>query len=162
MLTVLGIDPGTRIMGWCVISGDSRRQSFVDGGTVRVGGGQRHCVEAVFRSISGLIRRFGPEIVALESPFYGKNAKTLIRLGEVRGAVILAATTGGATVVDVSPSEAKLALTGVGNATKEQVAYMVRTLLSLGSVLPPDASDAAAVAIAALRRTQREKGCENL
>lgn len=157
--TVLAIDPGTRILGWCVVSGDRRKQHFVDGGTKRVSAsaslGSESGLEKIFNVVSELIEEFSPDVLVVESPFYGKNARTLIRLGEARGAILLAAAMAKVPVAQLTPAEAKLALTGNGNARKEQVAYMVGTILSVPSKMSLDATDAAAVAIAFLHKSPK-------
>lgn len=151
--TVLAIDPGTRILGWCVIFGDRRSQKFIDGGILKVFSKKSEIgLKKIFDGVAELIEKFSPDILVVESPFYGKNARTLIRLGEARGAILLAAATAKIPIFQLTPAEVKLALTGNGNAQKEQVAYMVNTILSLTEKLPLDATDAAAVGIAYLHK----------
>ena len=150
-MRVLGIDPGTRILGWCVVEGDRTGARFVDAGVCRVGAKDpARGMEKIYRAVIEIIEKFSPDTVAVESPFYGSNARTLIRLGEARGAILLAAAHSKVPVESVSPASAKLALTGNGNATKQQVAYMVQQILGTPQDLPTDATDAAAVAIAFL------------
>jgi len=158
IMKVLGIDPGTRILGWCVVDGDRRTQKFIAGGIYRVGAkkSERGLLK-IYDAVSELIEKFSPDILVLESPFFGMNAHTLIRLGEARGAILVAGSHREIPVESVSPAEAKLALTGNGNATKEQVAYMVKNILKPDIELPIDASDAAAVAIAFLHKTASGK-----
>ncbi len=151
--TVLAIDPGTRILGWCIILGDKRSQKFIDGGILKVSAKKTEMgLKKIFDGVVELIEEFSPDILVVESPFYGKNARTLIRLGEARGAILLAAASAKIPVFQLTPAEAKLALTGNGNAQKEQVAYMVNTILSPQEKLPLDATDAAAVGIAYLHK----------
>ena len=146
---ILAIDPGTKILGWCAISGDKRQQNFIDGGILKVSASKTEIgLKKIFDGIMELVKKFSPDFIAIESPFYGKNAKTLIRLGEARGAILLAAATSQIPIFQITPAEAKLALTGNGNAQKEQVAYMVRMILNVRENLPIDATDAAAVGIA--------------
>ncbi len=152
-MRVLGIDPGTRILGWSVIEGDRHRAEFIDGGARRVGAKDPvRGIGKIYTAVVEIIQKYSPEIIAVESPFYGANAHTLIRLGEARGAIILAAAHCEIPIESISPASAKLALTGNGNATKEQVAYMVRKVLTVPDDLPIDATDAAAVAIAYLHK----------
>jgi len=150
---ILAIDPGTQVMGWCVISGNRRIQKFIDGGATRVSSPKAEIgLLKIFKTVLDLIVQYSPEIVVVESPFYGENTKTLIRLGEARGAILLASATAKLPIAQITPAEVKLALTGNGNARKEQVAYMVKTILSPKKELPLDATDAAAVAVAFLQR----------
>ncbi len=152
-MRVLGIDPGTRVLGWCVVDGDGADAVLVELGIERVGARRaENGLEKIFRAVENLLVRFSPDVVAVESPFYGTNAKTLIRLGEARGAILLAAALSKVPVESITPAAAKLALTGNGNATKQQVAYMVHQILNISGEFPPDATDAAAVAIAYLHQ----------
>jgi len=152
-MIVLGIDPGTRILGWCVVDGDRRMQKFIAGGIYRVAAKKtERGLLKIYDAVSELIEKFSPDILVLESPFFGMNARTLIRLGEARGAILVAGSHRNIPIESISPAEAKLALTGNGNATKEQVAYMVKNILKPDMELTLDASDAAAVAIAFLHR----------
>ena len=157
-MRILAIDPGTRVLGYCVLDGDSRSQEFVAGGDIKVARENKQLgLLSILESILELVRDYSPDILVVESPFYGKNVKTLIRLGEARGAIIIAATLTGLDVSEVSPAEAKLALTGNGNATKEQVAYMIKQLLSPPQELSTDASDAAALGVAFFHRMALEE-----
>jgi len=151
--TILAIDPGTRVLGWCVVCGNNRTQNFIDGGVSNVASSHAELgLKKIFDAVSKLIDGFKPDALVVESPFYGKNARTLIRLGEARGAILLAAALAQIQVAQITPAEAKLALTGNGNAQKEQVAYMVNTILVPSRELPLDATDAAAIGIAFLHK----------
>jgi crossover junction endodeoxyribonuclease RuvC len=93
------------------------------------------------------MRVFTPDAVALEDIFYGKNVKSLIKLGHVRGVIILAASHSNIPVFEYTPLEVKKAVVGYGRAEKSQVQKMVRTILNLDKLPPVDTSDALAVAI---------------
>ena len=152
-IQVLAIDPGTENLGWCVVCGNQRAQRFIDGGVARVASAKTEMgLKKIFDAVSELICKFHPDTLVVESPFFGKNTKTLIRLGEARGAILLAAALANVRVAQLTPAEAKLALTGNGNARKEQVAYMVKMILAPTKDLALDASDAAAVAVAFLHK----------
>jgi len=154
-MRVIGIDPGTRIMGWCVLDGDIRAQNFIAGGIGKVGSKKpEKGLLKIYDTVSGLIEEYSPDILAIESPFFGLNTRTLIRLGEARGTILLAAAHAELSIESITPAQAKMALTGNGAATKEQVAYMVKHLLKLDKQLPLDTTDAAAVAIAFLHRSE--------
>jgi crossover junction endodeoxyribonuclease RuvC len=153
MKTILAIDPGTRLLGWCVILGDKRNHSLVSAGAEKVTAktAQDGLVK-IFEFLGTLIEKYKPEVVVLETPFYGENTKTLIRLGEARGVILLRAALSKTELAQSSPAEAKIAATGNGNARKEQVAYMVKNIFDLKEDLPLDATDAIAIGLAYLNR----------
>ncbi len=140
-------------MGWCVLEGDSYGQTFFAAGAEKVSGKTDSLgLQKLYDKVCALIDEFSPEKVVLELPFYGTNAKVFVRLGEARGAILLACAHKTVSCDSVSPNEAKMAATGSGHATKEQVAYMVKTLLHLSGDFPVDATDAAAIGIAFFHR----------
>ncbi len=152
-MRILAIDPGTRIIGFCILEGDERAQEFIDGGALKV---KKETLSKglvkLFGEVLKLILKYSPQLLVVESPFYGKNVKTLIRLGEAKGVITLAATLMGINVKEITPAEVKMALTGHGNAKKDQVAYMVRQILDTPPDLSFDATDAAAIGITYLQR----------
>ncbi|RKZ35149.1 crossover junction endodeoxyribonuclease RuvC [bacterium] len=153
-MIVLGIDPGTQILGWGVVDGDGKnRLRLIESGIYRVGSRKPASgLAKIYDAVSEIIEKHSPNILVVESPFYGLNVKTLIRLGEARGAILLCAYHNNVSIESISPAEAKLALTGNGNATKNQVAYMVKNILNIKEDIPLDTSDAIAIAIAYLHR----------
>ena len=109
------------------------------------------------RGISELIREHGPSHVAVESGFYGKNARSAMLVGQARGVALLAAIQGGCQVAEYTPREVKRAIVGTGAASKQQVQFMVQALLGLATTPKPDhASDALAVAICHLHSSRIE------
>ena len=149
-MIIFGIDPGTAITGYGVISVKGNAVSWVDSGVIitRPVLPLDERLEAIFDGLSGKMALHVPDRVCIEEAFYGKNIHTTLVLGHSRGVAMLAARKAGAVVTEYSPREIKKAVTGNGNAAKEQVAYMVKMLLS-----PPahhdqtDAYDALAVAL---------------
>lgn len=110
-------------------------------------------LQNIYAQLRAVIDRYGPTECAIESAFYGKNAQSALKLGHARGVSMLAAVERQLATAEYSPREVKKAVVGNGNATKEQVQFMVRSLLHLGSErMPMDASDALAVAICHLQR----------
>jgi crossover junction endodeoxyribonuclease RuvC len=95
-----------------------------------------------------------PDVVAVETAFYHKNVKSTLVLGHVRGVILLAAREAGIAVEEYAPREIKVAVTGNGGAGKEQVAFMVRSLLAVSEALPTDAADALAVALCHWNRSR--------
>lgn len=105
------------------------------------------CLQTIYDGLREAIRQSAPEALAIEDIFYGKNVKSLIRQGHVRGVAILAGKHMGIPVYEYSPLEIKKAVVGYGRAEKNQVQTMVRAILNLPELPPPDAADALAVAI---------------
>ncbi|HWQ10562.1 MAG TPA: crossover junction endodeoxyribonuclease RuvC [Holophaga sp.] len=153
----LGVDPGSLACGWAVVSRLGSRLELVEAGVVRSPRGadfdQR--ILRIHEQLSEAIARCGPAFMAVESPFVEKNAATALKLGQIRGGVLLTAALHGLPVGDYNPMQVKKAVSGYGWADKSQVGKMVQVLLSLKDPLPSDASDAAAVAIGHLLATRR-------
>lgn len=152
-LRVLGIDPGTVRLGWACLDGTDRRRPRLLGSGTLVEPADRSPelrLGAFFRALEALIAHHQPSEVAIESSFFGKNALSMLRLGEARGCVLALAGTCGLPAFDYSPASVKKAVTGHGNASKPQVARMLSTLLpELGAATKLahlDQSDAVAVA----------------
>ncbi len=148
-MRTLGIDPGSRITGYGVVEQIGGRIVRVDHGEIRIPSGEpfTRCLSRIFNELTDVILRTKPEAVALEDIFYGKNVKSLIKQGHVRGVALLAASRSGLPVHEYTPLEVKKAVVGYGQAEKQQVQMMIRAILHLPETLPPDASDALAVAI---------------
>jgi crossover junction endodeoxyribonuclease RuvC len=152
---VLGVDPGTLVTGYGVVCRTGSVLHAPVYGTIRnspeSGLAERLC--AIHEELARLIQTHRPDAVSVESAFTGKNAQSALKLGHARGVAVLAAAQAGLLPEGVAPREAKLAVTGRGNATKEQVRYMVASLLNLTPrSLPLDASDALAIALTLLLR----------
>ena len=105
------------------------------------------CLRAIHARVAELIVQYAPDVVAIESVIYGKNAGTMLVLGEARGAVITAAADAGLPIYEYEPRRVKMAVCGNGLAEKEQVQRMVKTLLGLAELPQNDAADALAIAI---------------
>ncbi len=150
-MIVLGIDPGTATTGYGVVAraGDGA-VSLLECGVVRTAPTSPLPLRlrAIFEGVVEVLERTRPDVVAVESAFYAKNARTALVLGHARGAILLAATLRELRVAEYAPAEVKNAVAGTGRATKEQVQYMVKQLLRLKDVpRPEDAADAVAVAL---------------
>lgn len=159
---VLGVDPGSRSMGYGVIDVRGTRLDHVDSGTVSISA--RRPMEArllsVFESITGLIARHAPVLLSVEDVFYARNVRSAITLGQARGAVMIAASKAGLAVHTYAPTEIKMAVTGSGRAEKGQVQVMVRAILSLETLPPEDAADALAAAICHAQRAKLDARVE--
>jgi len=146
---ILGIDPGSRVTGYGVVEQAGSRIIRVDHGEIRIKKGEpfTRCLSRIYDELTEVIGKTKPDAVAIEDIFYGKNVKSLIKQGHVRGVALLAASRSGLPVHEYSPLEVKKAVVGYGRAEKQQVQVMVQAILRLGEILPEDASDALAVAI---------------
>jgi crossover junction endodeoxyribonuclease RuvC len=130
---------------------------LLDAGVIRNPRGQEFYqrILQIHQSLGEVITKHIPQFVAVESPFVEKNAATALKLGQIRGGILLTAALHGLSVGDYNPMQVKKAVSGYGWAAKEQVGRMVMTLLNLKEPLPADAADAAAVAIGHLLATRK-------
>jgi crossover junction endodeoxyribonuclease RuvC len=146
---VLGIDPGSQVTGYGVVERSRGGLVWVAHGEIRPGRGAllTACLQTIYDGIQEQIRLAEPDALAVEDIFYGKNVRSLIRQGHVRGAAILAGRHMGIPVFQYSPLEIKQAVVGYGRAEKQQVQKMVKAILALSMLPPPDAADALAVAV---------------
>jgi crossover junction endodeoxyribonuclease RuvC len=149
---VLGIDPGTAVTGYGVVSGEPFGSlSLLECGVIRTTAHDPLPVRLreLYEDVSGLIERHKPDCVSVEDVFYAKNVRTTVVLGHARGVILLAAELAGVEIFEYAPAEIKKAVVGRGGATKEQVQFMVTRLLRLKSApRPSDAADGAAAALA--------------
>lgn len=147
---ILGIDPGTAVMGYGIINQSQQQLHAVQYGIVQLHRYTTHALKLkqIFARITQLINTFNPDEVALEAPFYGKNVQSMLKLGRAQGVVMAAALTKDIPIIEYAPRKIKYAVTGYGHASKEQIARMLVSLLKLPT-LPElyDASDALAVAV---------------
>lgn len=145
----LGIDPGTAILGFGVISGDTD-PVLIDVGAIET---DSHAPMAerlliLHTETSRLIEQHHPDVIAIEQLFFARNVTTAIAVGQARGVVLLAAAQAGIGVAEYSPSEVKFAVAGYGKAGKKQMQEMVRIILNLDHApQPDDAADALAIAL---------------
>jgi crossover junction endodeoxyribonuclease RuvC len=149
-MRVLGIDPGSETTGWGVVEGESRRYRLVEYGTVNAPARERFSarLRKISDGIEEVIARHKPDACSVEEAFYATNVKVALKLGQVRGVILLAAERAGLEIGEYSPRLIKQTVVGYGNAEKHQVQEMVRVLLSLKSTPEPhDAADALAIAI---------------
>ncbi len=146
----LGIDPGTAIVGYAVVTarGDKLSLNVCDVITTPAGMPLAQRLQQIYHGLMGIIATYQPNEAAMEELFFAKNARTAMAVGQARGVAMLALANSGLTVAEYTPKQVKQAVTGYGGAGKEQVGEMVRILLNLTGVpRPDDAADAAAIAI---------------
>jgi crossover junction endodeoxyribonuclease RuvC len=147
---IMGVDPGVVATGFGVVeTGRDGSIHYLASGVVRP---RRmlafsHRLQQIYHGLCQQIEKFSPQLMAVESPFYAKNVKSAMMLGQARGVALLAAAESGVEVQEYSPLEVKQAVVGYGRAGKDQVQAMIRALLHPPGVLTPDAADALAVAL---------------
>ena len=148
---ILGIDPGTAVTGYGVVAKTGGGAvSLVECGVVRTSSREALPVRIreIYEEVSALIARHAPSVVVVEDVFQGKNVQSALKLGHARGAILLAAALVEIPIAEYSPREIKKAVVGNGNATKDQVGFMVQQQLRLKA--PPTPADAADGVAAAL------------
>lgn len=147
---ILGIDPGTRILGFGVIRVLGGRAEYVEMGVVNLTGEKEHfpTLKKILHEVLAIIEKYRPDEMAIEAPFYGKNPQVLLKLGRAQGAAISAALMRDIPISEYPPRSVKLSVTGKGAASKEQVGTMVQNLLKIDVPQKyPDATDALAIAM---------------
>lgn len=144
---IMGIDPGTNIMGYAFIGVNGNRARLIAMGVIDL----RKCKDMymklgeIFTRVQGLINSFLPDELAIEAPFFGKNVQSMLKLGRAQGVAIAAAISRQVPIHEYAPLKIKMAITGNGSASKEQVADMLRRMLNISNEDMPhfmDATDA--------------------
>lgn len=147
---ILGLDPGTSVMGYGVILIQGKVLKLLQFGVIHLSKVDSHelRLKRIFDRVLGIIDEFSPDEVALEAPFYGKNVQSMLKLGRAQGVAMSAALHREIPIVEYAPRKVKQSVTGNGNASKEQVARMLMQIFAF-TELPKllDASDALAVAV---------------
>ncbi|HVI46232.1 MAG TPA: crossover junction endodeoxyribonuclease RuvC [Chitinophaga sp.] len=147
---ILGIDPGTLVMGYGLILVDGKNVSLIEMNVLKLSRLKDHYerLQLINTRVNELIRQFTPTGFAIEAPFYGKNVQSMLKLGRAQGVAIATAMQAGLPVTEYSPKKVKQSVTGNGNADKEQVWHMLKHILNLKD-RPEyyDATDALAVAV---------------
>jgi crossover junction endodeoxyribonuclease RuvC len=147
---ILGLDPGTNIMGYGVITIKGSKFELQQFGVIKLGKVDSHelRLKKIFDRVLSLIDEYHPDEVALEAPFFGKNVQSMLKLGRAQGVAMSAALYREIPIIEYAPKKVKQSVTGNGNASKEQVAKMLMTLLAIKE-MPKllDATDALAVAL---------------
>jgi crossover junction endodeoxyribonuclease RuvC len=149
-MRVLGIDPGSETLGWGVVDGSGTRYALVAFGTVKSDRRQQFSKRLlnIYDAVADIIVEHSPDVLAVEDTFYAVNVGVALKLGQVRGMMLLLAEQRGIEIAEYAPRLVKQTVVGYGNAEKQQVQEMVRILLSMKTVpTPHDAADALALAI---------------
>src|SRR5882672_3794664 len=147
---ILGLDPGTNVMGYGLILVRKPKVDLLQFGVIHLSkyAGHELRLKKIFERVISLIEEFHPDEVALEAPFFGKNVQSMLKLGRAQGVAMAAALSREIPIIEYAPKKVKQSVTGNGNASKEQVARMLMTVLGM-KALPKllDATDALGVAI---------------
>jgi crossover junction endodeoxyribonuclease RuvC len=149
-MRVLGIDPGSETLGWGVVDGSGSKYALVGFGTIKSNARQQFSKRLlnIYNGVAEIMAEHSPDVLAVEDTFYAVNVGVALKLGQVRGIMLLLAEQRGMEISEYAPRLVKQTVVGYGNAEKRQVQEMVKILLKLPSVpTPHDTADALAVAI---------------
>jgi crossover junction endodeoxyribonuclease RuvC len=159
-MKILGIDPGFGRMGYGIILGSGMDAAFIRAGCLETEKALPHIdrLHALYTELTHIIDEEQPELLAVEELFFSKNAKTALKVAEVRGIILILARMRNIPVMELKPLEVKIATCGYGNADKTQVQHMVTNILRLSTIpKPDDAADALAIAITAAAVTKSNR-----
>lgn len=164
IMIILGIDPGTRNCGYALISLEGQKLKLVEAGLIKMKSeGLQHQIPQVSEAIEQLFSLHKIEEVAMEDIFYAHNPKTVLKLAQFRGAIMLKLLQEHGEFSEYTALQVKKALTGKAKAAKEQVSFMVKQILGITKEIKPlDITDAMAVAITHAQRVKLEKGKSKL
>lgn len=149
-MRVLGIDPGTSLIGYGIVDINGKTYKAVNYGALKtlVNIDNRDRVKLVFDFFDKLVKKYSPDKIAIESLYFFKNAKTVIKVSEIRGVLMLVAARNSVEISEFTPLQVKQAVSGYGRAEKAQIQKMVKLILSLKiEPKPDDVADALALAI---------------
>ncbi len=147
---ILGIDPGTNIMGYGIISVSGNEMKLESAGVIQLDKLANHAMKLkkIFEKTRMLIETYHPDELSIEAPFFGKNVQSMLKLGRAQGVAMAAALQFTVPIFEYSPKKIKQAITGIGNASKEQVAAMLQRLLGFENIPKYlDATDGLAAAV---------------
>ncbi len=146
---ILGIDPGTNAMGYAIIDAKGDDIRLIKIGVLKIPSGydQALKLKKIYHQVAELITEFGPDDMAIEAPFFGKNVQSMLKLGRAQGVAIVAAINKAINVTEYSPKSIKQSVTGNGNASKVQVAGVLGHILKVPMPSSEDATDALGAAV---------------
>lgn len=149
---IMGIDPGTNVMGYGVLGINGKTPQVIVMGVIQLNKMESHYLRLsrIFERVTGLVEQYLPDELAIEAPFFGKNVQSMLKLGRAQGVAIAAAIARQVPITEYEPRKIKMAITGNGGASKEQVREMLRRMLDIpeASMLPHlDATDALGAAL---------------
>ena len=151
-MIILGIDPGSNATGYGVVEADGSTERAHAKGVIRLSSDTAHIdrLKQIYDEVAALIDAHAPEVLAIEMPVYGKNPQSMLKLGRAQAAAMMAGLNNDLDVVQYTPKEVKKSVTGNGNASKQQVRYMIHAILEIDGAatdIALDASDALAIAL---------------
>ncbi len=157
---ILGIDPGTNVMGYGVLGIRAKKPVMLVMGVIKLADMKSHYLKLnrIYERVSGLAAQYLPDELAIEAPFFGKNVQSMLKLGRAQGVAMAAALARDIPIAEYAPLKVKQAVTGSGSASKERVAEMLRRLLDIPADRMPhllDATDALAVALTHFYESQK-------
>ena len=148
MLTILGIDPGSAVTGYGIIKSNGKQHQYITSGCIKIKSkdwGER--LRTIYEQLRELILLHHPDEVSIEEVFIHRNPGGALKLGQARGAAMVAVAIDGIPIAEYSAREVKQSVVGYGAAKKEQVQFMISRLLNVSEQLAPDAADALAIAL---------------
>lgn len=159
---IMGIDPGTNVMGYGVLGVKGKQPSVIVMGVIQLSKFESHYMRLnrIFQRVTGLVEQYLPDEVAIEAPFFGKNVQSMLKLGRAQGVAMAAVLSRDIPITEYAPLSIKQSVTGCGSASKEQVANMLRHILKIPQENMPkllDATDALAAALAHFYETGKPK-----
>lgn len=166
---IIGIDPGTNVMGYGILGVDGRKPQMIAMGVLSLNKLETHYMRLrrIHECVISLVEQYLPDEMAIEAPFFGKNVQSMLKLGRAQGVAMVAALSRDVPITEYEPRKIKMAITGRGAASKEQVREMLRRILDIPreSLLPQlDATDALAAALCHYYESSRphtDKGCRS-
>ena len=149
---IIGIDPGTNLMGYGILGIKGKKPAMIAMGVIRLSKFESHYTRLgrIFERVQGLVENYLPDEMAIEAPFYGKNVQSMLKLGRAQGVAMAAAISRDIPICEYEPRKIKMAITGNGAASKEQVRMMLTKILNITeeNLIPElDSTDALAVAL---------------
>lgn len=149
---IMGIDPGTNVMGYAMLGINGKRPELIVMGVIKLSKFESHYLRLsrIYERVSGLIKEYLPDELAIEAPFFGKNVQSMLKLGRAQGVAIAAAIARDIPIAEYAPLTIKQSVTGSGSADKQRVATMLKHLLSIPDEKMPhlfDATDALGAAV---------------
>ena len=147
---IIGVDPGTNVLGFAILDIKGKQMTVPELGVITMHHLESHQqkLKRIFERLQELIKQYRPDEMAIEAPFYGKNVQSMLKLGRAQGVAIAAAVTNDVPITEYAPKKIKLAITGNGNSSKEQVAAMLKNMVAVEfKAYYLDATDALAAAI---------------
>lgn len=166
---IIGIDPGTNVMGYGILGINKKNIHLIAMGVIKLNKFDNHYLRLrrIFERVTGLINQYLPDEMAIEAPFFGKNVQSMLKLGRAQGVAMAAALNRDIPIAEYEPRKIKMAITGSGAASKEQVAEMLRRTMNIPKDEMPDfldATDALAAAVCHYYESSKpiqDKGCRS-